>query len=97
MSDITLTGIRLQTKFFQQHSMNMNVVLRTQMLIEEKKFKIDVTFVDEGVLLLTYARHIWQLSSEGSIACHTLCDKSDNKGHLRRTVTLTHFAERLAV
>ena len=67
------------------------------MLIEEKRLKIDVAFVDKGVQMLTYARHVWQLLSESSIACHTLCDKSDNKGHLRRTVTLTHSAERLAV
>ena len=27
-----------------------------------------------GLLILTYARHSWPLSSEGSLACHTYCD-----------------------
>ena len=34
----------------------------------------DVTIVGEGLQILTYARHIWLLSSEGSLACHTYCD-----------------------
>ena len=25
----------------------------------------------EGLQILTYARHLWPLSSEGSLACHT--------------------------
>ena len=28
----------------------------------------------EGVQNLTYARHLWLLSSGGSLACHTYCD-----------------------
>ena len=28
----------------------------------------------EGLQILTYARHSWPLSSEGSLACHTYCD-----------------------
>ena len=38
----------------------------------------DVTIVSEGLQILTYARHLWQLSCEGSLACHTYCDT----GHL---------------
>ena len=34
----------------------------------------DVTIADEGLQILTYARHSWPLSSEGSLACHTYCD-----------------------
>ena len=34
----------------------------------------DVTITDEGLQILTYARHSWPLSSEGSLACHTYCD-----------------------
>ena len=28
----------------------------------------------EGLQILTYAQHLWPLSSEGSLACHTYCD-----------------------
>ena len=28
----------------------------------------------EGLQILTYARHSWPLSSEGSFACYTYCD-----------------------
>ena len=38
----------------------------------------DVTITDEGLQILTYARHSSPLSSEGSLACHTYCDT----GHL---------------
>ena len=34
----------------------------------------DVTITDEGLQILTYARHSWPLSSEGSLAWHTYCD-----------------------
>ena len=34
----------------------------------------DVTITGEGLQYLTYARHSWPLSSEGSLACHTYCD-----------------------
>ena len=34
----------------------------------------DVTITVEGLKVLTYARHSWPLSSEGSSACHTYCD-----------------------
>ena len=34
----------------------------------------DVTIAGEGLQILTCARHSWQLSSEGSLACHTYCD-----------------------
>ena len=50
----------------------------------------DVTIIGKGLQNLTYARHLWQLSSEGSLACHTYCD-------LQGPVTLTSNAERLAV
>ena len=50
----------------------------------------DVTITGEGLQILTYARHSWPLSSEGSLA-------SVYNGHLRGPVTLTLIAERLAV
>ena len=34
----------------------------------------DVTITGEGLQILTYARQIWPLCSEGSLACHTHCD-----------------------
>ena len=34
----------------------------------------DVTIAGEGLQILTYARHLWPLSSKGSYACHTCCD-----------------------
>ena len=34
----------------------------------------DVTIAGEGLQILTNARHSWQLSSEGSLTCHTYCD-----------------------
>ena len=38
----------------------------------------DVTIAGEGLQILTYARHSWPLSSEGSWACNTYC----HTGHL---------------
>ena len=35
----------------------------------------DVTITGEGLQILTYARHLWPSSSEGSLPCHTLYDK----------------------
>ena len=45
----------------------------------------------------THDRHLWPLSSEGSLACHTYCDMGHplnghvrvNNGHLRGLVTFT--------
>ena len=59
----------------------------------------DVTISGEELQILTYARHLWQLSSEGSLACPTL---TVTQGiHIEwpspRTVTLTPIAERLAL
>ena len=34
----------------------------------------DVIITGEGLQILTFARHSWPLSSEGSLACHTYCD-----------------------
>ena len=34
----------------------------------------DVTITGEGLHILTYARHSYPSSSEGSLACHTYCD-----------------------
>ena len=54
----------------------------------------------EGLQLLTYARHSWPLSSEGSAPWHTQCDTGLTfipYDHFRRLVTLTPNAERLAV
>ena len=33
----------------------------------------DVIISGEGLQILTYARHLWPLSSEGSLACYTYC------------------------
>ena len=33
-----------------------------------------VTITGEGIEILTYARHLWPLSSEGSLAFYTYCD-----------------------
>ena len=30
---------------------------------------------DEGLQILTYGRHLWPLSIEGSLVCHAYCDK----------------------
>ena len=49
----------------------------------------DVTIASEGLQILTFALRSWPLSSEGSWACHTDCDK----GHLRGPVTLTPISE----
>ena len=35
----------------------------------------DVTITGEGVQILTYTWNSWSLSREGSLACHTFCDK----------------------
>ena len=32
-------------------------------------------FAVSGPTSLTYTRHLWPLSSEGYLACHTYCDK----------------------
>ena len=34
----------------------------------------DITITDEGLQILTYTRHSWPLSSEGSLTCHTYYD-----------------------
>ena len=34
----------------------------------------DVTIAGEGLQILTYAWHLWPLSSEGSLVCHTFSD-----------------------
>ena len=33
----------------------------------------DVTIASEGLQILTYARHLWPLISEGSLTCPTHC------------------------
>ena len=57
----------------------------------------DVTITCEGLQILSYARHSWPLSSEGSLACHTYSDK----GHpcimiISTTPWHTPISERLA-
>ena len=34
----------------------------------------DVTITGKGLLILSYARYLWPLSSEGCLAYHTFCD-----------------------
>ena len=35
---------------------------------------VEVTITGKGLQILTYARHLWPLRSEGSLTCHTYCD-----------------------
>ena len=60
---------------------------------------VDVTITGEGLRILTYARHSWPLSSEGSFSVpHLLWHGSSVYNyHLRGPVPLTPIAERLAV
>ena len=37
----------------------------------------NVNFTDEALQILTYNRHSRPLISEGSLACHTYCDRGD--------------------
>ena len=60
----------------------------------------DVTITGEGLRILTYTRHLWLLSSEGSVECHIYC----YIGHPfimvisdRGPVTLAPVSEHLAV
>ena len=41
----------------------------------------------EGLQILIYTRHSWQLSKKGSTACHTFCDTGTSvyNDHLQRT------------
>ena len=48
----------------------------------------------EGLQILTYARHLWPLSSEGSIACHIHCD---TEYPFIMVISEDPIAERLAV
>ena len=59
----------------------------------------DFTIACVGLQILTYARHLWPLSSEGSLASHIppWHGVSVYNGHFRGPVTLTPIAERLAV
>ena len=58
----------------------------------------DITIVGEGLHILTYARHLWPLSSEFFSVPHLLWHgASVYNGHLRRPVALIPNAERLAV
>ena len=40
----------------------------------------DVIIAGEGLQILTNARHLRQLSSDGSLACHTYCDTAGASG-----------------
>ena len=58
----------------------------------------DVTITGEGLRILTYAGHLWPLSSAGSLACHTYCHTGHlHRGHFLGPVALTPIAEHLAV
>ena len=53
----------------------------------------DVTITGQGLQILTYARHLWSLNSEGSLACHTYCDM----GHpFKMANALTHCTSAVA-
>ena len=50
----------------------------------------DVIIAGEGLKILTFARHLWPLSSEGSLACYIYCDgTSIYNDHLRGPVKLS--------
>ena len=56
-----------------------------------------VIIAGKGFRILTYTRHLWSLSSEGSCACHTYC----NTGHpfimeLSRPVFTTKVCRKLS-
>ena len=58
----------------------------------------DVTITGEGLIIFTYARHLWPLSSESSLACHPYCTCTWHgapvyNGHLRGPMTITSIAE----
>ena len=55
----------------------------------------DVTIAGQGLQILTYARHLWPLRSEG--ATPTVTRGIRLQRHLRGPVTLTPNAERLAL
>ena len=52
-----------------------------------------------ATIFFNYGRHLWSLSSECSLACHTYCNAGHPFviSHLQGPVTLTPIAERLAV
>ena len=72
------------------------IFLRTQEIVHSYG---DMTITSEELQILTLARHLRPLSSEGSLAYHAYCDKGSSvyNGHLRRPVSLTSIAERLTV
>ena len=56
----------------------------------------DVTITGEGLINFTYARHLWPLSSEISLACHpfyTWHGALVYSGHLQGPMTITSIAE----
>ena len=57
----------------------------------------DVTIAGEWLQMLTYARHLRPLSSEGSLACHAFCDTWLYNSYLRGPVKHIPNAERLTV
>ena len=63
------------TFFFKMHLKNL-VVYLFGVFLHYRIFHSfgDVTITGEGLQILTYARHSWSLSSEGSLTCHTYCD-----------------------
>ena len=54
----------------------------------------------EGFQNLTYARHLWLLSSEGSLKCHTYCDTGhqfkivifEDPWHSRLLLSIQHWS-----
>ena len=56
----------------------------------------DVIIADERLQNWTYARHLWPLNSEGSLASHTYCD-TGRRFLMVISEALMPIAERLAV
>ena len=46
----------------------------------------DVTIIGDRLQMLSHARHLWPLSCEGSLGCHTCC----GMGHLSIMTRDTH-------
>ena len=53
---------------------NLFVCLGFIVLLEIFHSYVDVNITSEGLQILTFARHSWPLSSEGSLACNTYFD-----------------------
>ena len=68
-----LYGRSLACMHFQKLQMTMQIIVHGLFVCGFLSYG-DITIADERLQILTYARHLEPLSSEGSIACNTYCD-----------------------